>query len=430
MHHDRSVPPLNVLFVLPSAYPAAVPTAPGSFGGLETRGWLFARTLARRDDVRVSLIVDHPHASRTPFVEQVRIIPQFNRVRWLRARLDQSVQIGRRFPFLRVHRWKPSLLWQLPAWGVLRAIRGAEPPCDSRWPAIAQSACDVVLTFGVTPLMARAVSTARAVGLPSVLFLGSDGDLAPQFRKGGTGRDIYGTPAAVGAGLVASATRIIAQTGRQRDLLRKHFDREATVIKNPIDVDTWVRRASDPLPHDFPPGPYVLWIGRAENEPKRPHLCIELARRCPDLQFLMLMNGRIASIDVRLRHEAPPNITIIRSVPFDQMPAVFSRAFVFLNTSAFEGFPNVFLQAAVSGVPIISLRVGDAFLSASGAGLVCDDDLDMAAAALRREAAQPREERWRQHVRAWVQEHHSAERQAARLLEVLREAASTGESPR
>ncbi len=40
-----------------NAYPAVNPAAGGQVGGTETRAWLFARELAKRPELRVSLAV-------------------------------------------------------------------------------------------------------------------------------------------------------------------------------------------------------------------------------------------------------------------------------------------------------------------------------------------------------------------------------------
>ncbi len=64
-----------------------------------------------------------------------------------------------------------------------------------------------------------------------------------------------------------------------------------------------------------------------------------------------------------------------------QCPHNIMGADVLLATGsqAYEGFPNVLLQAAAAETPIVSLQDFDGFLNASSAGNVCQDDIDQAA---------------------------------------------------
>ena len=76
---------------------------------------------------------------------------------------------------------------------------------------------------------------------------------------------------------------------------------------------------------------------------------------------------------------------LVDSVPFARMPLVFAKAAVYINTSvaAYEGFPNVFLQAAASGVPIASLELDHDFVERGRCGLVAHGDLERLAEYVR-----------------------------------------------
>src|SRR6187431_608784 len=52
-----SPPMLRACFVCLPAASVIDPTLGGPIGGTETRAWLFARTLARRDDTQVTFVV-------------------------------------------------------------------------------------------------------------------------------------------------------------------------------------------------------------------------------------------------------------------------------------------------------------------------------------------------------------------------------------
>ena len=92
----------------------------------------------------------------------------------------------------------------------------------------------------------------------------------------------------------------------------------------------------------------------------------------------MIMNRSNPEIERQVRSQCPPNVRIVERVPFEQMPAVYRRAKAYVSTgsSDFEGFPNVFIQAAASSVPILSLEVDPGFVEATNCGYVAHGDLD------------------------------------------------------
>jgi len=252
---------------------------------------------------------------------------------------------------------------------------------------------------------------------------------------------------------------IVCQTQEQRRALKQHFGRDGIVVENPIDVEEFdraIRKGEAPAePHPAatlplrqtshkdrliavgspdattspaPGSPQqasrpVLWIGRAEAIHKRPMQAVEIARRVPELRFLLVMNPRDPAEEARAREAAPPNVSIVAHVPPPEMPALMARSAALLNTSSLEGFPNTFLQAAAARIPVVSLSVGDAFLEQSGAGVYCHDDLDRAASELRRLVAEPSmATEMGNRGRAWVETHHAAAARAAELRNVLVEA--------
>ena len=183
-------------------------------------------------------------------------------------------------------------------------------------------------------------------------MIASDVDLDERYVPGSTFVSPYGDRAEVCYWLIRQADAIVVQTEAQQRMLQKRFDRESTVIANPIDVGWWSDRgtgAADAVSGEQ--DRYVLWVGRAESVHKRPRLLIDLARRCPEIPFLMILNPKDQAVEDQIRRDAPQNVRIVSSVPYDEMPRVMSRAALLVNTSSMEGFPNVFLQAAACNVP-------------------------------------------------------------------------------
>jgi glycosyltransferase involved in cell wall biosynthesis len=153
---------------------------------------------------------------------------------------------------------------------------------------------------------------------------------------------------------------------------------------------------------------------------------MEVARLAPELHFRIVANPSDRSAWDQLTRAAPPNVTLIERFPFAQADQVYGQALILLNTSAFEGFPNAFLQAGKHGVPVVSSVVDpDGFLQRTGSGIVAGPEPTAAAAAIRRLANDPQE--WRRvssNIRAHVERHHDSKRCAAAFARSLGELAS------
>ncbi len=377
--------PLRICIVAFNAYPAVNPLAGGQVGGTETRAWLLARQLAKRSDVEVSLAVRTTAPLTQSVVEGVRIIGLRDRFYRLRESVGgfASRQVG--FPWIKVHRWSPSLAWQVPLLATARFFE--DRPTDPRLPMpfFERIEADLFCCFGNQATAATAIASARATGRPAVLFLGSDDDLNAGYTADSQERNPYGDTGATCYYSLKQADQVLVQTPEQLSLLRDRFGREGVLVPNPIDLAEWDARGNAELPPELHAGldRFVLWMGRAEKIHKRPQVLIDIARQCPEVPFLMLLNPRDPAVDAEIRQLAPANVRIVTQVPFPLMPALFRKAIASINTSSLEGFPNAFLQAAASRVPIISTDVGRSFLEQSRAGECYGGDWQRAAFALR-----------------------------------------------
>lgn len=397
MNERRSTQQIRLGMVVWHGLPAAVPRAGKSIGGLETGAWTLAKGLAMHTSIQPKFIVRTSRLFVPSEIDQVELVARHEFLESTRNRVAECVDVG---PPLKLLKWRVALSWQLPLLAVARPFKGPrvlpmQP--DPRLPGID---VDVWAGFGVSADTARVAATASAQHRPMVLFLESNADLDPRLATNEDFVNAYGETSQEQRYALQHATAIICQSNYQKDLLTKHFGRTGVLLRNPINRQEWVTKTR-------PQRRYVLWIGRYDTFHKRPELALEIARRCPHLQFRMIINPQDSDVEQRVRSTKPENVEILGYVPFDQMSQQFAGASVFLCTGSpeHEGFPNVLLQSAASQTPICSLTDFDDFLATSKAGVGCDEDLEIVVKELNAMAEEDKTD-WT-YVSAYLDQNHS-----------------------
>ncbi|KAA1426294.1 glycosyltransferase family 4 protein [Nocardioides antri] len=99
----------------------------------------------------------------------------------------------------------------------------------------------------------------------------------------------------------------------------------------------------------------VLWAGRFDRQ-KRFDLVVDIARLRPDLEICAWGKPVLEDIDLD-PDDLPPNIRLMGVYDgFDQLP--LDEVDFLLYTSGWDGIPNVVLEGAQSGLPIVASAVG------------------------------------------------------------------------
>ena len=120
----------------------------------------------------------------------------------------------------------------------------------------------------------------------------------------------------------------------------------------------------------------LLWIARCQAI-KRPHHFLDLAEALPSARCAMICPREDATLWTSVQERAARlgNVAFHEHVPYREAQAFFDRAEIFVNTSAWEGFANAFIQAGQGGAAILSLSVNsDNVLTHFDAGLCAGDD--------------------------------------------------------
>jgi glycosyltransferase involved in cell wall biosynthesis len=422
---------MKVVFSLPHAERLVDPTSKRVFGGAEVRGYTFARGLCKAGgtggpgepggfDVMFQVGTEGATTQfrlggLTVLLESglPADIPRL--LRPLIGDVFTRVRRTKKFPWLQVRGWKLAFLWQLPiavAFTICKKIGDKISPPPRLRAHYMRPDADVFCAFGTSNNTAELVAACKKRNIPSVVFIASDSDLSEQHRPNVADIDAYGQSSALCYYAIVNADQLIVQSDAQKQILKTRFNRDSALIKNPVGPCEQRERPAGLL------GRYVFWVGRADAI-KRPGLAFELASRCPDLPFVMVLN-RVNSVDFdRAVATKPANVRVIERLPPEEIEAYYQHAAVFLNTSAFEGFPNTFLQAGKYGVPVFSLEVDpDAMLESHGCGFWARGDLDKLADALRAAWREP-PRAMSENIRRYVAQNHELSGRVAELAALL-----------
>jgi glycosyltransferase involved in cell wall biosynthesis len=222
---------------------------------------------------------------------------------------------------------------------------------------------------------------------------------------------------------LARADLVIIQTETQRKLLYDRFGRDGAILRSPIDLS-----GGPPLDVETPAcGKIALWIGKSDKI-KRPEILLWLASAFPQVDFMMVLNRSDPDIHAAILREKPSNVRVVEWVPFPETEKLFARAFVLINTSLFEGFPNTFLEAGKYGVPLLSFEIDpEGFIEKHSCGITAQGNLDRFTKGLDRlRSDHDLYGRFSRNVRKYVEDHHALDHKIQQLSHLLEELYARG----
>ena len=435
---------MKICFVCLYAYPLFKPSIGTAFGGSEVRAWLLATGLARNPSHHVSIVVfDHgqpgmerigavsvyPHSLHRPSPPGTSPWP---------AVWKYLVQVPR-FPFVSIRHFEPAMLIELPvglARGLLRragnALRRRFRPSlwlgpyeivRARTRVYEQIDADVYCALGVGEFTAEVAAYCAAFRKKFVLLANSDENFSRDYFPGSSATNSDGSRGDACYRVVMAADSLVTQTDAQRELLRSRFGRDSVTIRNPVELAAPRPAGASGIRNDK----IALWIGRADRV-KQPEALLALARGLPDVRFVMVMNPSVPEIADQIARQLPANVQLLERLEYGEADRLIARAFVLINTSAFEGFPNTFLQAGKHGVPILSLNVDpDGFITGHGCGFVASGNVELLAQRLR--ALRDDRDTWNTcsaNVRRYVEMNHGLDGRLRDLDALLARAVEAG----
>ena len=246
----------------------------------------------------------------------------------------------------------PGLRFFVPRWSALRR-------------AMAAADANVYYQQCADALTGQVAGWVKSHGRKFVFAAASDSNCDPRLPNLKTARErmLYRR------GLRLADWRI-AQTRYQQQQFARHFGCDTAVIASlgPTEHQLIERDPSGLAGRDGG----VLWVGRIDPD-KRPELLAEIARRCPQVRFYVVGGANQDSdwakrVLEQLRGQA--NIVVHGRIARDALDELYRQSWALLCTSAREGFPNTFLEAWSTGLPVVSSYDPDGLIAEHSLGYV------------------------------------------------------------
>lgn len=303
----------DVVFYAPSVglMASAQPSLPA--GGAEAQVLMLAEALAQRG-VRVAIIAYGSPEELPVEVEGVAIHPRptYRRRRPLLGRFVELFYLWR-------------ALWQAPSAAVVYRCAGFELGLTGVYTRLAQRR----LIFATASIADFDYRTMLVYGRGNLRH-------RVNFRLYRLGVEL--------------AHSIVVQTEEQASLCEAKLCRKPTLIKSIEPLED----AQAVTPEAF------LWVGRLEPY-KRPLDYIALARAVPEATFWMvgvpMPPGEDHTLEEKVREESKnvTNLRLLASRSRREIGDLIMRSVAAVNTTDFEGMPNVLLEAWSRGVPALVL---------------------------------------------------------------------------
>jgi len=248
----------------------------------------------------------------------------------------------------------PETIDGIKVWKEIPDIRGAlkaPAKATSLLSALRKVDADVYYVRGNDFLCIVTSLYCRFTDAKFVYAVANDSDIEPEHlsKENSLFKNLY-------LSSIKEADAVTVLTPHQKDVLDRHHGIDSTVVPCGYDLPS----EDDLLDHDE--REFVLWVGRLDPDQKKPQRYLQLAEDTPDVQFVMIGppdnddEDRSYFESIKNQAESLDNVEFIEFVPPDEIHEYFRKASHLVNTSDYEGFGNVFLEAWRYATPVVTLH--------------------------------------------------------------------------
>ncbi len=261
-------------------------------------------------------------------------------------------------------------LWVFKAYAPGRGIRGLRffhPRWSGLWRAMGRADADVYYQMNAGSETGQVAAWCWLHKRRFLFAVSSDADCDPSLPNLSHARERllyrYG---------LSHTDRVISQTIVQQRMLRDAFKTDSVIIPS-CSADPFEGRFSRRRPPEAGVAG-ALWVGRFSPE-KRLELLLDLAELLSDVRF-DVVGAAFAESDysrgLERRAAGLSNVILHGRVPHEDMTTFYRRSSVLVCTSAYEGFPNTFMEAWCHGTPVVTTVDPDNVVSTEGLGQAVD----------------------------------------------------------
>ena len=178
----------------------------------------------------------------------------------------------------------------------------------------------------------------------------------------------FATPPARLAVRRADAIQVPAEFLQQKVQQMYRLSRPPLLARIPVEPPPRIEKSTTPL---------VVFVGRLDRR-KRPDMFVDLARSFPGVRFVAMGSGADPAHTERLHERAAPLDNLSFTGFLDQLADsrfhdLLGSAWILVNTSAREGLPVSFIEAASHGCAILSACDPDGYASRFGQAVAGGD---------------------------------------------------------
>jgi glycosyltransferase involved in cell wall biosynthesis len=248
----------------------------------------------------------------------------------------------------------------------LPILRFVHPRATGLWRALGRADADVYYTSCAGAHVGLIALFCQRQRRRFVFRTASDADCDPARLLVRYARDRWIYRKGLGA-----ADAILVQSAAQRRALAERFGLEGSIAGMFVDRPDGARIEKDID---------VLWVGNLRPL-KRPDRLLDLARVLPWHSFHMVGGALTGESSCHSEIESAAagidNLVLHGRLPYADANRTCDRARLLVSTSDVEGFPNVFLQAWIRGVPVVSYLDPDNLIEREGLGIAVGSPADM-----------------------------------------------------
>jgi len=151
---------------------------------------------------------------------------------------------------------------------------------------------------------------------------------------------------------VANADQIVCNSKTVQARIKKYYNRDATVIYPPTDVDKY---------HHQPAGDYWLSVNRT-SPAKRIEIQTEAFAQMPDKKLIMVATYEQTETFLAYRNKIastkPDNVTLLAHVSQAELIDLYANCRGFITTAQEEDFGLTAIEAMAAGKPVIAPNEG------------------------------------------------------------------------